>query len=89
MEGEVFCVLFIFRKFDGNIFEQDVCFFDVIVMVFWFFCLVKVVGNIMDEYGILFNCLIFNIVWIKGKFEDYILFELEALLQQVVEWEDY
>lgn len=80
MEGEVFCVLFIFRMFDGSIFEQDVCFFDVIVLALCLFCLVKVVDDIMDEYGVFFNCLMFNIVWIKGKFEDYILFELEVLL---------
>lgn len=88
-EGETFCALLTFRKPDGRTFEQDARPSDAIALALRLSCPVKVANEIMDEHSILSNRLTPNTVWIKGKLEDYTLPELEALLQQAVEREDY
>jgi bifunctional DNase/RNase len=89
MEGEAFCALLTFRKPDGSTFEQDARPSDAIALALRLSCPVKVADDIMDEHGVLSNRLTPNTAWIKGKLEDYTLPELEALLQQAVEREDY
>lgn len=89
MEGEAFCALLTFRKPDGRTFEQDARPSDAIALALRLSCPVKVAEDIMDEYSVLSNRLTPNTAWIKGDLEDYTLTELEALLQQALEREDY
>lgn len=89
MEADVFCATLTFRQADGSDFDQDARPSDGIALALRLSAPVKVASSIMETHSVLSNRLTPNTAWLKGSLEDYTIAELEALLKQALEREDY
>ncbi len=89
LEDGAFCAQLSFRKKGEEPFSCDARTSDAIALAIRVFCPVEVAKELMDEHGILSNRMTENTVWLKGSLDDYSRPELEELLEQALQREDY
>lgn len=89
LEDGAFFAQLSFRKKEGDTFTTDARTSDAIALALRLTCPVEVASTLLEEHGILSNRLTENTAWIKGSVEDYSRSELEVLLKQALEREDY